>query len=260
MTDARARMRSPAGSGGRARGRRWPAAALLVLAACGGNAPPGGLEPPDLFAWAQTRFDDGDYGSSATGFQAFLLRDPLSALSDSAHYMLAESRLRGGKELDAADEFRRLATGRPNSPWADDAQYGVCRAYYAASPKVSLSQEFTRRAVEECQRLLQFFPGSELREEAERELALSQAKLAEKSFTVGEYYFKRRFYESARVYYEKALSEQPAPELMPELLEQLYESYSNMGFDNEARTVRDRLLNEYPDSEEARQLREDGDG
>lgn len=240
--------------------RGWQVAALLLLAACGGNGPPEGLTPPDLFAWSQTRFDEEDYGSAASGFQAFMLRDPLNPLTDSAQYMLAESELRDGQELEAAEEFSRLATGRPNSPWADDAQYGVCRAYHEASPKVSLSQEFTRRAIEECQRLLQFFPASELADAAREQLAVSQAKLAEKSFSIGEYYFRNDFYESARLYFEKALSEQPAPELMPELLERLYQSYTNMGFDNEARSVRDRLLREFPDSEEARRVEEDGDG
>lgn len=237
-----------------------PVAALLVLAACGGNGPPEGLSPPDLFAWSQTNFEEEDYGEAMSGFQAFILRDPLSPLTDSAQYMLAEAQLRDGKELEAADEFSRLATGRPNSPWADDAQYGACRAYQEASPKVSLSQEFTRRAIEECERLLQFFPSSELVDEARRQLHVSQAKLAEKSFSIGEYYFRAEFYESARLYYEKALSEQPSPELMPRLLAQLYESYTNMGFDNEARSVRERLLTEFPDSEEARRVEEDGDG
>jgi len=241
-------------------GRAAPAAALLLLAACGGNGPPEGLAPPDLFDWAQTHFDEGDYGSAASGFQAFMLRDPLNPLTDSAQYMFAEARLRNGQELEAAEEFSRLATGRPNSPWADDAQYGVCRAYHEASPRVSLSQEFTRRAIDECERLLQFFPASELADGAREQLAVSRAKLAEKSFSIGEYYFRNEFYESARLYYEKALSEQPSPELVPELLEHLYESYTNMGFDNEARSVRERLLTEFPDSEEARRVEEDGDG
>lgn len=260
MSRAEASAPGPAIRTRGSRTRALPVGALLVLAACGSNGPPAELSPPDLFAWSQTNFDEEDYGSASSGFQAFILRDPLSPLTDSAQYMLAESQLRDGKALEAAEEFSRLATGRPNSPWADDAQYGACRAYHEASPKVSLSQEFTRRAIEECQRLLQFFPASDLQDEARGQLEAAHAKLAEKSFSIGEYYFRNEFYESARLYYEKALSEQPSPELMPELLGQLYESYTNMGFDNEARSVRERLLTEFPDSEEARRVEEDGDG
>ncbi len=234
--------------------------AATLATACGTPSPPADLPPPDVFAWAQARFDAGEYPAAAQGFQSFLFRDPLHPLSDSAQFMLAESNLRSGKGLDAAEEFARLATGRPNSPWADDAQFGVCRAYYAASPKISLSQEFTERAIQECQRMLQFFPTSDLRQAAEEELARARAKLARKSYMIGKYYFDRRLYESANVYLEKALSEGPAPDVLPEILLTLYESYHRVGFDTEATTIRERLLTDFPDSEEAARLRGNGDG
>lgn len=232
---------------------------LAILGAgCGSNAPPEDIAPPDLFQWAQERFDDGQYDAAASGFQAFLIRDPLNPLTDSAQYMLAEARLRDGNELEAAEEFSRLATGRPNSPLADDAQFGVCRAYFEASPRVSLSQEFTERAIQECRRLLQFFPGTPLRQAAERQMEEASGKLAAKSFMIGEQYFRDDLYESARIYFEKSLSEGPAPDLVPEVLEKLYRSYRQLGFDTEARRVRERLLSEFPDSEEARRVADDG--
>jgi len=230
----------------------------IVAGGCGGNSPPADLAPPDVLTWAREQFELEDYNAAAAGYRSFLFRDPLNPLSDSAQYMIAESELRAGHELEAADEFQRLATGRPNSPWADDAQYGVCRAYYEASPRVTLSQEFMERAIVECQRVLQFFPASELRPAAEAQLQSARHRLAEKSFTIGRYYYRRKFFESANVYFEKALAEQPAPELMPELLELLYLGYRRVGFDTEAATVRTRLLDGYPDSEEAARVASDG--
>jgi len=231
---------------------------LLVLPACGPQRPPEGIAGPDLFAWAQERFDEGDYRSARNGFQAFLLTEPLSSLTDSAQFMGAESQLRFGDDLPAAEEFARLATGRPNSPWADDAQLGVCRAYMAAAPKISLSQEYAERAIVECERVGQFFPASDLREAAQKMVAAAQSKLAEKSLTVGEYYFKRRFYGSANVYFEKAISEHPGPDILPQLLEFMVRSYGKIGFDTEARAMRDRLLEEFPDSKEAARVRDSG--
>lgn len=232
----------------------------VALAGCGSNAPPENLAPPDLFQWAEEQFAAAQYDAAASGFEAFLIRDPLNPLTDSAQYMLAEARLRDGDELEAAEAFSRLATGRPNSPLADDAQFGACRAYLEASPRVSLSQEFTERAIEECRRLLQFFPGTPLREAAERQLEEARGKLAAKSFMIGEHYFDDDFYESARIYFEKSLSEGPPPELVPELLEKLYRSYTRLGFDTEARRVRERLLSEFPESEEAERVAEDDGG
>lgn len=233
---------------------------LIVVAGCSTAKPPDVITSPDLFEWSQTHFDEEDYAAARNGFQRFMLSDPLSPMTDSAAYMLAESQLRFGQELEAADEFSRLAIGRPNSDLADDAQLGVCRAYLAASPKVTLSQEHTNRAIVECGRLLQFFPASDLRPQAEALMAEARAKLAEKSYVLGKYYFDRKFYESANVYFEKAMSESPGPELMPRLLEKMWDSYTHVGFDTEARVVRDRLYEEFPDSEEAERVRqEDGD-
>lgn len=239
--------------------RPFAAIALCgALAACGAKNPPDELSGTDVFAWAQDRFDEEDWASARNGFQNFMIRDPLSTLTDSAQFMLAESMLRNGQEIEAGDEFSRLAIGRPNSPLADDAQFGVCRAYMGASPQVTLSQEYTARALDECSRLLQFFPGSELRAPAQELIASGRNKLAAQSYEIGKYYYDRQFYESANVYFEKAISQGPGPELVPRLLASMYESYREIGFDTEARVVRDRLLAEFPDSPEADDLRDDG--
>ncbi len=250
------------GRTGRARDalRTALAATVLMLAGCSSSGPPGDLEPPDLFQWAQDRFDAEEYRRAAEGFLAFMVRDPLNPLVDSAQYLAAEGQLRAGNELDAVEEFRRMATNRPNSPLADDAQLGLCRAYLAASPRVTLSQEFTRRALEECQRLLQFFPTTPFREQAEGLMADARAKLAEKSYEIGKYYQDRmRLAESAIVYFEKSLAEEPTGDFLPDLLLRLYRSYRVVGYETEAGVIRERLLSEFPDSEEARLLRADED-
>lgn len=238
----------------------WTFAAQLGILACAASGPPAELSSPDRFEWAQEKFEGGDYGSAILGFQDFVIRDPLNPLVDSAQYMMAESYLRDGRELDAAEEFSRLATTRPNSPWADDAQLGACRSYWEASPKIQLSQEFTNRSIEECERLVNFFPTSPLRAEAERRIAEARAKKAEKSFAVARYYYRRKLYESANVYFEKALADSPSADVMPRLLSMMYQSYAAVGFAAEAEAARERLLREFPDSEEARELGDGGDG
>lgn len=239
----------------------WVAcAAQAGVISCAASGPPGQLSSPDRFEWAQERFEGGNFGAAVLGFQDFVIRDPLNSLVDSAQYMMAESYLRDGRELDAAEEFARLATTRPNSPWADDAQLGACRSYWEASPKIALSQEFTDRSIEECQRLIDFFPTSPLRAEAERRIAEARGKKAEKSFAIARYYFRRKLYESANVYFEKALADSPSAALMPELLSLMYQSYTEVGFAAEAEAARERLVREFPESDEARQLSEEGDG
>lgn len=238
------------------------AAALLaaVLVACSPAEPPEGLSPTDLFEWARERHEAGEYAAAANGFQRYVLREPLSPRADSAQYMVGEAYLQDGRERLAVGEFERFVTSRPGSPLADDAQFGLCRAYWSLSPALPLEQTDTESAVEECTRLLQFFSDSPLREEAERIRGRARAKLAGKDYRIGLYYFDDGLYESANIFFESALERDPDAPVAPDVLAKLYESYRRVGFEAEATAVRRRLLEEYPDSEAARRLAEDGTG
>jgi outer membrane protein assembly factor BamD (BamD/ComL family) len=68
------------------------------------------------------------------------------------------------------------------------------------------------------------------------------------------HYFKRRAYEAAVVYFEEAIAGYPDTEVAPEALGQLFETYTRMGWDEEATETRERLLRDYPNSPEAQRL------
>ena len=243
-------------------GRALAAAAALSATAwgCSGSGPPGELEPLGVFAWSRESFDQGKFGSAIRGFQEFIIRDPLSPLVDSAQFLLGEAYLRDGQEFEAATTFERFAATRPNSPLADDAQFGACRAYWALSPKLALAQENTRLAIQQCQRLLDFFPGSPLRDDVVTLIEEASAKLAAKEYEIARYYAKRGMFEAANIYFEKAMVQVPAAaDIVPEILAAYYRSLKRIGFAAEAEAVRTRLLQEFPESEEARALEaEDG--
>ena len=229
-------------------------AALGALSGCSTKLPPAGTPPQERFQWALDKYNQGKYGDAAKGFMDFVQRAPTNPMVDSALYLVADSYLRGGNQLQAATEFDRFASTRPNSPLADDAQLGACRAYWELSPSLARDQEYTRQAIEECTRMLQFFPGSPRRAEAESLLREIRDKIAAKQFRVGKYYFDQRLYESANIYFEVVLEEYPDALVMPDVLGTLYKSYRELGFDAEAENARQRLLTEHPDSEAARKL------
>lgn len=237
------------------------AGGAAIAVACGPATPRPDLAPVDRFEWAVERFERGEHEAAVRALRSFLLQDPLNPLVDSAQYLIGESFLRSGRELEAITEFEQLTRMRPNSPLADDAQFGLCRAHWRLSPGLPKEQEHTRLAAEACTRLLEFFSDSRWTEEARRIREAALAKLATKSLRIAEYYFDRRLYESANIYLEKALEQAPAgAHVVPEILRRLYESYRRVGFDAEAEAVRQRLLREWPESPEAEALRRTADG
>lgn len=239
--------------------RGLPAAALLVLGAlgmvaCSGARPPVDGPASDLFRWSVERFQEGSYGDAVNGFQLFLNQNPVHPRADSAQFLVAESMLQSDRALEAAQEFSQMALTRPGSPLADDAQLGACRAYWESSPGIERGQEHTRSALEECRRLEEFFPESDLLSRAEEIITRAREKLARKQYRIARYYYDDGYYESANIYLETVLNDYPDTSIVPRVLATYHRSLRELGFEAEARQVRERLLTEFPDSEAARSL------
>lgn len=230
--------------------------AIGLLAGCAPAMPPEGATPRGRFDWSVARYESGKYHDAIRGLRDHLIREPLHPTADSSRLLLAESYLATDQELLAANEFRQLSTSRPNSPLADDAQFGVCRSYWLVSPDLPRDQEFTEKAIEECTRLLEFFPRSPLVGDARELIAQARQKMAAKELRVGRFYFDRGLFESAIIYFENILQTYPEAEVIPETLFVLHDSYARVGFQAEADLVRQRLLELYPDSPQAQDLLE----
>lgn len=236
-------------------------ASLALMVACGPSMPPPDSTPRQRYDWSAERYEKGQYSKAIRGFRDHLFRDPLDPTADSARLLLAESYLESDQELLAANEFRQLVTTRPNSSLADDAQYGICRSYWALSPSIPRDQDFTRKAIEECARLVEFYPRSPVVSEARTVSEEASQKLAEKEMSIGKWYFSRRMYESSIIYLESVLVNYPGSAVEPEVLGLLANSYRYVGFRREAEQIEARLLELYPDSKEAGEIeREDGSG
>ncbi len=234
-------------------------ASLALLVACSPSMPPPDSTPRQRYDWSAERYEDGQFSKAIRGFRDHLFRDPLDPTADSARLLLAESYLESDQELLAANEFRQLVTTRPNSSLADDAQYGICRSYWAMSPSIPRDQDFTRKAIEECARLVEFYPRSPVVAEARSVSEEASQKLAAKELSIGKWYFSRRMYESSIIYLESVLVNYPGSSVEPEVLGLLANSYRYVGFRREAEQIEARLLELYPDSKEAAQIeKEDG--
>ena len=79
-------------------------------------------------------------------------------------------------------------------------------------------------------------------------------KLASKEFLVGEFYFKRSAYDSAILYYERAVASYADTGVAPRALLRLYQTYTILNYKDEAEAARQRILKDYPSSPAAKQL------
>jgi outer membrane protein assembly factor BamD len=210
----------------------------------------------ELYRIGVENFERRRWERSREALQRFLFQDPGHQKADSAQFLIAETYFSQKQYLTAAAEFLRLAQNRPAGPLADDSRYRSCESYYKLSPRPELDQEYTEQAIEQCRSVVLLYPGSPYAPHASERTKELTDKLARKYYLNAVYYFKRRAYDSAIVYLEHLLRTYRGAAVEPEALLKLYETYSKLGYSQEAEEARERLVREYPDSPEAREVQQ----
>jgi outer membrane protein assembly factor BamD len=232
-------------------------AAALIGAGCASGGPPiERLAPQALFERGVADLEARRFTEAARAFERLLMEYPTHPRVADARYHLAETYVGRREYVTAAMEFARFATDYPSSARSADARFQVCEAYRQLSPEVQRDQEYTRAAVEHCRALIAYYPASPHVPAAERIIQEMMDKLADKEFAGGDFYFRRRAFDSAIIYFENVVREFPASPAAPRALLRLVEAYGSIGYDEEAAAARERLVREYPSSAEARQVQE----
>lgn len=177
-----------------------------MAASCGGYNVKPNLAPEERFDLAKRMFNNKDYLEAKTQFKILTLNNPGANFVDEAQFYLAESHFNMKEYILAADEYSRLTRLYPQSSFVDDAQFKVGVCYYRLSPKPSLDQTYTFKAIEQFQQFLEEFPASNLVPEADKMLQTCRTKLAQKEYKAGELYRKLKYWEAALVYFDSVLN------------------------------------------------------
>ncbi|MBN2012749.1 outer membrane protein assembly factor BamD [candidate division KSB1 bacterium] len=179
--------------------------AMFVLS-CSGRRPKETMSAKERLTYAMKKFKNGDYLDAKTEFRVIVLNFPGQSVVDTAQFYLAECHLKMKEYILAAAEYEKLIRMFPASKFTDDAQYKIGYANYELSPKYSLDQTYTLKAIDELQRFAEEYPTSDLVNEANKLMLKCREKLAKKEYKTGELYRKMSYYEAAILYFESVLS------------------------------------------------------
>ncbi|MBD3410977.1 MAG: outer membrane protein assembly factor BamD [Ignavibacteriales bacterium] len=172
---------------------------------CGASDVPVGATPQEKFAHAMERYESEDYFEAIQEFEAITLQYPGSVVADDAQYYLGMARFKREEYLIAAYEFGRLIRTISGSEFVPDAQYMLGESYYQLSPPYPLDQEYTKKAIDELQAFVDFYPLDERATNAANKIVELNLKLAEKEFTNGVIYEKMDYDRAAlNVYHNVA--------------------------------------------------------
>lgn len=235
----------------------WLLAIGLLLAGCGSRGPVlGDLAPEDLWERGVAEYNERDWEEAIRYFERFVLVGGADPRVTQARYYVAQAYFEDGQYVTAASEFSRLAGDLGRSDLADDARFGACRAYEELSPPPQRDQEYTRAAVDHCSSLVEYFPDSDFAERAQETVSRMRARLAEKLYGNADWYRRRRAYDSAIIYFDDVVNQYPDTVWAPRALLRLYEIYDTLEYEEEREATRQRLLQEYPESAQAREVGE----
>lgn len=228
----------------------------LVAGACASTPRFAGMTGQEIYDRALAYLEAEEWDHAISGFETLLFAYPTFDEAARARYNLARAFYGKEQYLSAVSEYERVVTRYPSHEVAPEAALGICRAHVELSPIVQRDQEYTHRALRSCGAVGDEFPGTDA---ARRATALRDSmlhKLAEKEYQRGDYYFSRSLYDSALIFLADVLERYPDTPAAPKALLRMYEAYREIGYSEEAEETRQRLLEEYPDSEAARQLQQ----
>lgn len=163
------------------------------------------MTPEDRLNYAIKLYEQTDYQEATDEFQALILQYPGSSIVDDAQYYLGMSRYQRREYILAAFEFSRLIRNMSASEFLPLAQFMLAESYYQLSPNVNLDQSYSKKAIEEYQAFIDFFPLHENVFEAEKKLKELNYKLARKEFETARIYDKLEYYSASIKYYDNVM-------------------------------------------------------
>jgi outer membrane protein assembly factor BamD len=123
--------------------------------------------------------------------------------------------------------------------------------------KPDRDQTKTYEAIQKFREMLQLYPGSPHRAQAEERLREAMDNLAEHERLVATFYLKRKDFEAALPRLETVLERYPNFSKMDVVFYQMGVALSGLGREGEARLYFERVLAEYPESKIAAAAREE---
>lgn len=167
---------------------------------------------------AMEYYNTGEWVRASTLFDqiAPVYRGTLKA--DTVFYYQARSYYMQRDYILSGHYFSQLATDYPGSAFAEEADFMTGYCYYLQSPKPSLDQENTNKAVTTFQLFMLKYPDSERIPEARKYIDELRNKLVEKSYLNAKLYYNLGNYKASIIALKNSLNEFPDTRYREELL------------------------------------------
>ncbi len=163
-------------------------------------------------------YNDGDCFKSLPLFEELIGLERGTIKAEQIYYYYAQTHYCIGDYYLANYYFKNFVKTYPNSKYSEECLFMAARCSFENSPKSSLDQTETRRAIDEFQLFLDRYPSSSLKDSSNTIIAGLRSKLERKSFEKAKLYEKTGYYRAAVLALQSAIKEFPDSKYREEMM------------------------------------------
>jgi outer membrane protein assembly factor BamD len=226
-------------------------ALVLSIVSCGGSKAVQREETYDSETWlarADTLVADKDYEEARRVLLEVKNRDTGKRYAPLAQLKYADTYVKEGEPDLAVAEYRKFIELYPDNPQASYAQYQIAMAYFGQIEAPDRGTGAAQKALGEFLRLKQLFPRNPYKDVVDLRIQKCRDVIAEGSYMVGEFYYKKGSYVAALGRLEALLREFPDYKRADETLLLIGRAYLALKQGDKARDAFTLLLEKYPSS------------
>jgi outer membrane protein assembly factor BamD len=190
-------------------------AGIVAVAGCGTSEQITSPSAEERFQRGLKLYEDEDYLEAINEFTVITHQHQGSVVGDDAQFYLGECQFQRGDYRTAAFEYEMLKRNMPASPFVPEAQYKLGLCYYMLSPKSSLDQQDTFRAIEELQTFVELYRENPHASDAEKKIDELNLRLAKKAYDNARLYATMGEYRSATIYFDGVIEKYHDTEYAP---------------------------------------------
>lgn len=157
-------------------------------------------------------YEKGKYSKALILFDDLASKYRGRAEAEDLFYLIANANYKLKDYTSARFHFKNFANTYPNSDRAEECRYMAAYCYYLDSPRSTLDQENTRKAIDELQLFVNYYPESERAEQAGALIQSLRDKLEKKAFDNAKLYYNMGLaddYRAAVIALENVLRQYP---------------------------------------------------
>lgn len=202
---------------------------LLICSACAEKE----FDPNDpakSYGIAKEPYDDGNYEMAVTRLGEFKARFPYSKYATEAELLIANSHFEQDHFVEASVAYEQFVKLHPKHPKVDFAMFRVGESYWnEAQSEIDRDQEYTLKAIQEWEHLIEKMPESSYAKEAKGLVAKGKRRVAESVAFIFRFYCKQEIYHACAYRAIQLADEHPEyPDLRIEALEHAIKAFTKL--------------------------------